>query len=80
MVPGCLGRGECVFFPCCSGRLGQERIVPHSVVGHPVIPRVLAHMRTGNAQLSGHNLESGAGHCWLVCGGLHRTPDASMVY
>ena len=32
--------------------------------------RVLVHMRMGEARLSGHNLESGAGHCWLACGGL----------
>ena len=32
VVPECLERGECIFFPCCSGRLGKERIVPHSVV------------------------------------------------
>ena len=25
--------------------------------------RVLAHTRMGEARLSGHNLESGAGHC-----------------
>ena len=25
--------------------------------------RVLAHVRIGEARLSGHNLESGAGHC-----------------
>ena len=35
-----------------------------------VIPRVLVRMRTGEAPLSGHRLESGAGHCLLVCGGL----------
>ena len=28
----------------------------------PVIPRALVHMRMGEAQLSGHTLESGAGH------------------
>ena len=27
-------------------------------------------VRMGEARLSGHNLESGAGHCFLVCGGL----------
>ena len=30
VVPGCPERGECIFFPCCSGSLGQERIVPYS--------------------------------------------------
>ena len=33
VVLGCLERGECIFFPHCSGRLGKERIAPHSVVG-----------------------------------------------
>ena len=32
--------------------------------------RVLVHMRMGNAPLSGHTLESGAGHCEPVFGGL----------
>ena len=36
----------------------------------PVIPHALAHMRMGKAPLSGHTLESGAGHCSPVCGGL----------
>ena len=36
----------------------------------PVIPRALVRVRTGEALLYGHTLESGAGHCSLVCGGL----------
>ena len=32
--------------------------------------RVLVRMRTGKAQLSGHRLGSGAGHCEPDCGGL----------
>ena len=35
-----------------------------------VVPRAPVHIRMGGAQLSGRILESGAGHCWLVCGGL----------
>ena len=31
---------------------------------------VLVRMHMGEARLSGHNLESGAGHCWPACGGL----------
>ena len=39
----------------------------------PVIPHALVHMRMDKAPLSGHILESGAGHCLPVCGGLsHR--------
>ena len=36
----------------------------------PVIRHVLVRMRMDMAPLSGHFLESGAGHCLLVCGGL----------
>ena len=36
----------------------------------PVVSRVLVRTRTGKAQLSGHTLESGVGHCSPVCGGL----------
>ena len=35
-----------------------------------VIPRALVRTRTGEAPLSGHVLDSGAGHCLPVCGGL----------
>ena len=35
-----------------------------------MIPRALVHLRLGEAPLSGHTLESGAGHCLPVCGGL----------
>ena len=39
---------------------------------HPAwaVPHVPVRMRTGGAQLSGHVLESGAGHCQPECGGL----------
>ena len=66
VVPGCLERLESSFFP---GGLGEEGTAPHSVVGPPATPRVHVHMRMGKAQLSGHILESGAGHCLPVCGG-----------
>ena len=39
---------------------------------------VVAHINTGRAQLSGHVLERGVGHCLLVCGGISH-PDAAMV-
>ena len=35
-----------------------------------MIPRALVHVRMGEAPHSGHTLESGAGHCQPVCGGL----------
>ena len=48
-----------------SVRLGKEGIVPHSVVGPLWFSRALVRMRTGRAPLSGHTLESSAGHCLL---------------
>ena len=42
---------------------GKGGIVPHSVVGSLVLPLVLVRTRMGMAPLSGHTLESGAGHC-----------------
>ena len=36
----------------------------------PLFLRVLVHTCMGEARLSGHNLESGAGHCLIDCGGL----------
>ena len=36
----------------------------------PVISHVLVLMRMDMAPLSGHTLESGAGHCLPECGGL----------
>ena len=43
-----------------SLQLGQS---PHCL-------RVLVHTCMGEARLSGHNLESVAGHCLIDCGGL----------
>ena len=36
----------------------------------PLFLRVLVHTCMGEARLSGHKLESGAGHCLIDCGGL----------
>ena len=63
VVPGCPSRRESFFSPLRSRRLGKEGVVPHSVGGPPEIPRVLVRTRTGEAPLSGHTLENGAGHC-----------------
>ena len=38
--------------------------------------RVLVHTCMGEARLSGHNLESGAGHCLIDCGG---SPNEALV-
>ena len=57
----------------CSGaqqESGKRRGLTAQRGRSPVIPRALFHMRMGVAPLSGHTLESGAGHCQLECGGL----------
>ena len=59
-------RGESTFFPFRSWRLGRTTQRGRS----PVIPHALVRMRTGEAPLSGHVLESGVGHCSPACGGL----------
>ena len=38
--------------------------------GPPLFLRVLVHICMGEARLSGHNLESGVGHCLIDCAGL----------
>ena len=70
VVPGCLAGEQCIFCICGICQLGEERIVPCSVGGPPLFLRVLVHTCMGEARLSGHNLESGAGHCLIDCGGL----------
>ena len=65
--------GESFFFPCRFWRLGQweRKGSYHTAWAVPLwFPHALVHMRVGKAPLSGHILESGAGHCSLVCGGL----------
>ena len=57
----------------------RKRFVPHSVVGTPTVLRVLARTYMGRAQLSGHILESGAGHCSLDSGGLSHLHGEAMV-
>ena len=60
---GALAWSSAFFCTCCICKLGSEGTVPYRVGGPPHFLRVLAHMRKGEARLSGHNLESGAGHC-----------------
>ena len=62
-------QGEKFFFPCCSGRLGKERIVPHSVVGPPSF-FVFLPIFVGQGTATGHELAGGVGCCLLDCGGL----------
>ena len=70
VVPGCLAGNKCIFCIFGFGWVGTERIVPHGVGGPPLFPCVLVHTCMGEARLSGHKLESGAGHCMIDCGGL----------
>ena len=57
--PGCLGREQCIFVHLLhlQAWFGRDRGRSSHFL------RVLAHMRMGEARLSGHNLESGVGHC-----------------
>ena len=60
--------GTMYFLSLLQGRLGQERVVPHSVV-RPFASLVFLFIFI-KAQLSGHKLAGGVGHCLLDCGGL----------
>ena len=51
VVPGCLGREQWIFCTCCMCLGGPSHFL-----------RVRAHMRMGEARLSGHNLGSVVGH------------------
>ena len=70
VVPGCLEKGDCTFLPLRNGRLGKKGDRTAQRGRSPCVPRVLVHMRVGEAQLSGRILVRGAGHCLSVCGGL----------
>ena len=70
VVPWCLVGKQCIFCMRCTCKMGEERIVPYGVGGLTLFLRVLVHTCMGEARLSGHNLESGAGHCLINCGGL----------
>ena len=69
VVRACLERGEYVL-PFLQRETGSRRDRTPQRGLSPCVPHVLAHMRMGKAQLSGHKLGSGAGHCSLDCGGL----------
>ena len=63
VVPWCPPMGESFLFPCRSRRLGQERVVPHSVVG-PLWFFVHLFVRVrARPRYRAHVLESGVGHC-----------------
>ena len=72
VVPWCLERGM-YFLPLLQRETGlrkdrtTQRGRSHSFL------RVLAHIRTGKSQLSGHELAGGVGHCLMDCGRLSHT-------
>ena len=63
LYPGCPSKGGIFSFPWRNRRLGKEADRTTQRVRSPVIPHALVRMRVGKAPLSGHILESGAGHC-----------------
>ena len=69
VVPGCLTGKQCIFCICCICWVSRERIVFYSVGGPPSFFVFLFILVCGEARLSGHKLESGAGHCLIDCGG-----------
>ena len=63
VVPWCHPRGESFFFSLTKLETGKRRGRTTQRRRSLVIPRALVRMRTGKAPVSGHTLESGAGHC-----------------
>ena len=59
----CSPRGQSIFLPLTLLETGKGRGRTTQRGRSLVIPPVLVHMRVGEAPLSGHTLESGAGHC-----------------
>ena len=56
-------RGENLLSSLCAAGDWVKKGSYHTAWSVPRIPPVLARMRTGEAPLSGHVLESGDGHC-----------------
>ena len=66
------------FFPCCSGRLRKEGIVPHSVVGHLAFFVFLFIFVWARHSYRATNWWAVlAITCWTV--ELYRTPDEAML-
>ena len=61
-VPWCPPR-ENLFLHLTQQETGKRRDRTTQRGRSLVVPRVLVRTRTGKAPLSGHTLESGAGHC-----------------
>ena len=69
-VSGCPPRGESFFLSLSQQETGKGKGRTTQRGRSLAIPHVLVHLRMDMAPLSDHTLESGAGHCLLVCGGL----------
>ena len=70
VVPGCLSGEQCIFLHLLHLPIGWRKDRSLRRGRSLLFPRVLVHTCMGEARLSGHNLESGAGHCLIDCGGL----------
>ena len=73
VVLGCLERGECIFLSLLQRETGSRKDRTTQRGRSPCFPRVLVHIHMGMAQLSGHELAGGVGHCLPVCGGLSQS-------
>ena len=70
VVPGCLSGVQCIFSNSLHLQNGWKKDRSFRRGRSLLFLRVLVHICMGEAWLSGHNLESGAGHCLIDCGGL----------
>ena len=67
---GALSGSSAFFCSCCICKFGCRRDRSLRRERSSLYLRFLVHTCIGEARLSGHNLESGAGHCLIDCGGL----------
>ena len=80
VVPGCLSGEQCVFSLHSQLLLiGWKKDRSLRRGRSPLFLRVLVHTCMGEARLSGHNLESGAGHCLLRLWRAIAPPNEALV-
>ena len=70
VVPGCLAGRAVHFLHSLHLPIGWKKDRSLRRGRSSLFLRVLVHTCMGETRLSGHNLESGAGHCLNDCGGL----------
>ena len=63
LFPGCLVGEQCLFLHSLHLLIGWKKDRSLQRGRSSLFLRVLVHTCMGEARLSGHNLESGAGHC-----------------